>query len=338
MSPAVAGVPNLPTELVPEDAWFDLDALAPGRHRLVLSIATGDGKAPIEVPVHVLVGRRARPRFAVVGGVHGDEYDGIRAAQRLASGQVPEALNGTLVVIPVANPSSFAAGQRFTAVDNIDLNRVFPGEPSGGVSQRLAHALCDKVLKHMDLVFTLHGGGAVTTLAWYLEFLDVDSDVGRRSHAAAAAAGFRDLIAFPETRGYLLPALGKLGVPVIEGEVGGRGELHTSNVDYYLARIAAVMAHLGLQAAASVEALPPSRIWRNQDVLADMTGVLQRDVELHAPVREGQRLGRVIDVEGRVLSEITCPCDGIVGGFRGHSWIQPGQMAIRIFVPAGART
>jgi predicted deacylase len=325
------------TRRVTEDAALDLDALTPGRHRLVLSIATGDGRDPIEVPVHVFVGLRAHPRLAVVGGVHGDEYDGIRAAQSLAKEQAPEALDGTLVVIPVANPSAFAAGQRPTAIDNVDLNRTFPGYASGGVTERLAYALCDKVLKHMDLVFTLHGGGAVTRLAWYLEFLDVDSDVGRRSYAAAAAAGFDNLIAFPDTKGYLLPALGKLGVPVIEGEVGGRGELRASNVDYYRARVAAVMKHLGLTAGAP-EALPSSKIWRNQDVLAQSTGVFQRDVDLHDPVRKGQCFGRVLDVEGEVLSEITCPYDGIVGGFRGHSWIQVGQMAVRIFVPAETRS
>lgn len=325
------------TQHVSEDTPVDLDALPPGRHRLVLSVAAGDGKAPIEVPVHVLVGRKAHPRFAVVGGVHGDEYDGIRAAQRLAQEQVPEALDGTLVVIPVANPSAFAAGQRPTVVDNVDLNRVFPGNASGGVSERLAYVLCDKILKSMDLIFTLHGGGAVTRLAWYLEFLDVDSDVGRRSYAAAAAAGFSDLIAFPDTKGYLLPALGKLGVPVIEGEVGGRGELHAANVDYYLARVAAVMAHLGLTAGAG-QAASPSRIWRNQDVLVPATGVFQRDVDLHDPVRRGQCVGCIVDVEGRVLAEITSPYDGRVGGFRGHSWIQTGQMAVRIFVPAEARS
>lgn len=325
------------TGRAPEDAPLDLDALAPGRHRLVVGIAAGASGDTIEVPVHVFVGRKAHPRLAVVGGVHGDEYDGIRAAQGLAREQAPERLDGTLVVIPVANPSAYAAGQRATAIDNVDLNRVFPGNASGGVTERLAHALCDKVLKHMDLVFTLHGGGSVTRLAWYLEFLDVDSDVGRRSHAAAAAAGFADLIAFPDTTGYLLPALGRLGVPVIEGEVGGRGELHAPNVDYYRARVAAVMNHLGLTAEAP-EAPPPSKIWRNQDVLAPSTGVLERDVDLHDPVHKGQCLGRILDVDGGVSGEIICPHDGVVGGFRGHSWIQAGQMAVRIFVPAAPRS
>jgi predicted deacylase len=97
------------------------------------------------------------------------------------------------------------------------------------------------------------------------------------------------------------------------------------------------MAHLGLTAG-KAETPSPSKIWRNQDVLAQATGVLQRDVDLHDPVRQGQCLGRILDVEGKVLGEIICPCDGRVGGFRGHSWIEAGQMAVRLFVPAGTRS
>ena len=319
---------------------IDFDGLRPGRHAFVLRVDAAPGQPPIEVPVHVLVGRNRRPRLAVVGGVHGDEYDGIRAAQRLAAEQAPEKLDGTLVVIPVANPSSFAAGQRPTAIDNVDLNRVFPGKIDGGVSERLAHTLTEAVLKHLDLIFTLHGGGAVTRLAWYLEFLDADSDAGRRSYAAAAAAGFSDLIAFPaETCGYLLPALGKLGVPVIEGEVGGRGELHAANVDYYLERVGDVMAHLGLMPGRLEGAARPDfKVWRNRDVMAAATGVLQRHVELQQPVAAGQRLACIVDVAGRELSEVVAPYDAVVGGFRGHSWIQAGQMAIRLFVPAATRS
>ena len=41
----------------------------------------------------------------------------------------------------------------------------------------------------------------------------------------------------------------------------------------------------------------------------------------------------IVDVEGRELAELVAPFDGVVGGYRGHSWIQTGQMAFRLFVP-----
>ena len=325
---------------IADSACVPFDALGPGRHDITLVVATDDGGGPsLEVAVHVFVGREPGPRLAVVGGVHGNEYDGIRAAQRLVAETDPHALAGVLVVVPVANPDAFCAGQRFTALDDVDLNRVFPGVRTGRPTQRLAFALVERVLRHMDLVFTLHGGGAESKLSWYLEFLDEHSDVGRRSRAAAMAAGFDTLVAIrPEPNGYLLTALGALGVPVVEGEVGGRGELHAANVDYYLARVAAVAAHLGMAAPSAPSLSTSSSVWRAREVLAVGTGMLQRRVDLGAEVQEGQHLATILDIAGHPVAELHSPCDGRIGGFRGHAWIQEGQTAFRIFLPIESRS
>jgi len=312
---------------------IDFTALSLRTHyRSVLRVPACEREIASTVPVHILVGRKRQPRLAVIAGVHGDEYDGIRAAQRLAAEEEPAALEGTLVVIPIANPSAFAAGQRETAIDNIDLNRVFPGDPCGGAASRLAHVLCDKLLRHMDLVFSLHGASSVTRLARYLEFFARDDRVGRASYAAAAAAGFTDLVAFPDTPGYLLPALGRLGVPVIEGEVGGRGELHEENAAYYLARIHAVMQHLGIGGGPAQ--MQQANIWQTVDIDAPQSGLLSRDVALNAKVVPGQRLGCILGPDGETLAEMTVPIAGMIGGFRAHARIETGQLAFRIFTPA----
>ncbi len=319
---------------------IDFESLTPGRHVVTLTVEVGPGEAAIEIPVHILVGRKSHPRFAVVGGVHGDEYDGIRCAQRLAAEQSADLLDGTLIAIPVANPASYYAGQRRTPMDDTDMNRVFPGKAGGTLSERLAYTLTEGVFRHMDLIFTMHGGGAVTKLAVYLEFLDANSDTGRRSYEAAAAAGFTNLIAFPaETKGYALPALGHLGVPVIEGEVGGRGELHTANVDFYLERVADVMAHLGLIAKRVRGAVKPSfKVWGNADVLATATGVLHLEIGVEQVVSKGERLGAINDMTGVELAEVIAPCDGLISGYRGHAWIETGQMACRLFIPTTKRS
>jgi uncharacterized protein len=330
---------------VEQMALIDLDWVTPGRRTSVLQIEEGSGRPAIEVPVHAVVGHTPGPRLAIVGGVHGDEYDGIRAAQRLVKLYAPEVLHGTLVVVPVANPSAFAAGQRRTSIDDVDLNRSFPGKADGGFSERLADVLTRSVLRHMDLVFTLHGGSAPMRLVPYLEFFESDGDLSARSYAAAAASGFPNLIAIPpETggtllKGCLLPALAELGVPVIEGEVGGRGALQPANVNYYLECVARVMGYLNLISnPRRAEGTNSHNVWEIRDVLSTSAGVLERTIDLNQPVTQGQRLGAVIDIEGRELLGITAPHNGVIGGFREHCWIQPGQVAFRLFVPAGKRS
>jgi predicted deacylase len=311
---------------------IDLEALSLRTHHRIVLHANGPAPQPaIDIPVHVLVGRKRRPCMAVVGGVHGDEYDGIRAAQRLVSEESCSALEGTLVVIPVANPFAFAAGRRETPFDGVDLNRVFPGNAAGTLTERLAHILCSSVLQDMDFIFTMHGASAVTTLAWYLEFFDSDSPAGRASRAAATAAGFANLIAFPETKGFLLPSLGKLGVPVIEGEVGGRGELNEDNAAYYVDRVHAVMKHLGL--IETGPAVEPFKTWRTVDVMAPVGGIMSRELALSQKVESGQRLGAILSLDGSERTEILAPVSGILGGFRAHARIEQGQLAFRVFAP-----
>jgi murein peptide amidase A len=62
-------------------------------------------------------------RVLVVGCIHGDEPQGIRISQALASGSPPA--NADLWIIPTLNPDGVAAHTRQNA-HGVDLNRNFP--------------------------------------------------------------------------------------------------------------------------------------------------------------------------------------------------------------------
>jgi predicted deacylase len=303
------------------------------RRRFLLRVDAHEVGAAIEVPVHVITGASARPRVALVAGVHGDEYDGIIALQRSLVELEPATLAGTVVVIAPANPSAFGAGQRPTPIDGVDLNRIFPGRPDGGVTERLAHLLLHGVLRHADLVFTMHGARSVNLLRPWIEFLDEPGPVGQASLAAAVASGFSDLIALKRKPGHLLGSLAELGVPIIEGEVGGRGEVSEANVRFYRDRLRAVLRHCSILDSASDGATKRPSIWRNHDVFAGAPGVLLREIELGDRVKRGQRLARILDGAGRDTSDVTSPEDGTIGLLRYHAGVRPDDMVARIWVP-----
>src|SRR5262249_46372128 len=99
-------------------ATLSLDALPlRSRHRLRVGI----GDEPDGVSVHVLVGARHHPCLALVAGVHGNEYEGIVTLAELLERVAPASLAGSLVIVPVANPFAFGAGQRPTPQDDRDL-------------------------------------------------------------------------------------------------------------------------------------------------------------------------------------------------------------------------
>jgi len=298
------------------------------RRRIALSIGE------TSVPAHLLVGHALRPCLGLVGGVHGDEYDGMRALHEFLRELQPNDLQGSLLIIPVANPLAFAAGQRKTPTDAKDLNRVFPGSPKGSTTDRLAHELCS-LLRQADLVFSLHSSGALGILATWVEYLDTPDTVGQASAAAARASGFSDLIAHPAQPGLLQTALGAMGVPLIEGEVGGRGRTSREHVDYYKARVHAVGEHVGVfpRSAPAQQIGPPPRTWTLRRLDVAVSGLLVRRVELGQAVKPDELLGEVLDLHGETLSTIRSPAAGVIGGYRDHAGVQAGDHVFTLWRP-----
>lgn len=104
-----------------------------------------------ETTVHETRAAVDGPTVLVVGGIHGNEIAGYRAAARIADWDIDA---GTLVTIPEANTVAIDDGTR-TGADGVDLNRQFPtgSEPR----TELARALWDVVLEYEpDVVIDLH--------------------------------------------------------------------------------------------------------------------------------------------------------------------------------------
>jgi transposase-like protein len=61
---------------------------------------------------------------------------------QFASELVPTEVLGRVIVLPIVSPQAFFARQEYTVPeDGKNLNRQFPGDPAGTVSQRMAFAL-----------------------------------------------------------------------------------------------------------------------------------------------------------------------------------------------------
>lgn len=103
-----------------------------------------------ETPVYVLEGEQSGPTAVVVGGLHGDERSGIRAAEAILRWTVEA---GRLVVVPRANPVAIQRDTREGA--NGDLNRKFP--PGQAPTTELARALWDRIAAaEPDTLVSLH--------------------------------------------------------------------------------------------------------------------------------------------------------------------------------------
>ena len=84
--------------------------------------------SPFPIEMTVVCGCRPGKTLVVTAGVHGCEYVGIEALNRLKQELDPAALSGRVILLPLVNPEGFYQGSKQTIpADGKNLNRMFPG-------------------------------------------------------------------------------------------------------------------------------------------------------------------------------------------------------------------
>jgi predicted deacylase len=191
------------------------------KHSFDFVVVRLDDRSWLTIPVEVAVGDRPRPRLVAFTGIHGDEPEGMLALLDFWESCDPGKLHGTVILVPVADPTASAGHQRRSPLNGFDLNRVFPRKVDGTPSERLVYRLLNEIIAGSDLIFTLHSWYATGTVAPYIEVPGRKEPATSRSLEAAKAAGFRRIREGGWPEGILARAANALGIPVVEVEIGG---------------------------------------------------------------------------------------------------------------------
>lgn len=108
--------------------------------------------------LHDIVGDAPGPTIGISGAVHGNEPTGTETILDLYRVLQTMPIRGRIVLLPVANPRAFAQNRRFTPIDELNLNREFPGDPNGSYTQQLATAVTREFLEKIDVHIDMHSG------------------------------------------------------------------------------------------------------------------------------------------------------------------------------------
>lgn len=265
------------------------------------------------MPFTAVHGASDGPRVLITGGVHGGEYPGIEAAIRIARELDPGQVRGFVVVVhPVNLPAFHARRQYVVPDDGRNLNRQFPGDPAGSLSQRMAYTLME-VARSMDAWIDLHGGDIHEALVPFTIYSDVaEPDVAARSRAMAAVYGIPDVIASASVKGGTYSAAAAAGVPAILAEAGQLGRLDEDCVDIHLKGCRNVLRSLGVLPGEPDPVEPVRALSRFEWCMAEQSGCWYPSVALGDTVLEGQPVGQVRDYFGETLQEYVAPASGIV--------------------------
>lgn len=290
-----------------------------------------DGE-PLRLPLLVARGHEDGPTIVVLGGVHGDEYEGMAAVRAVYRDLDPSRLRGTYLGVPLCNPPAFAAGTRESPLDGQNLARVFPGILEGTVSERIAHVLTASVLAQADFLIDLHSSGSRLSMPLLVGYPRGDTDAARQSRAAALRFGPPVIWGHERVaQGRTLSGPHARGIPWLYTESPSGGWLHQGVAALYAQGVLNVMRYLGmLPGEAPAAAITHDLVGDgdvDQSLAAPVAGSLRPCVDLLARVAAGDLLGVIEDPTGEPLAELRAPVAGIVMLRRESPPVQPGDIA-----------
>ena len=280
--------------------------------------ALGDSGA--RIPVSLVRGSADGPVLALIAGTHGYEYPGISALQRLRQSIDPRALRGTLILVHIANPPSFYGRTIYASpADGKNLNRVFPGQPDGTLSERIANEITTQVIAKSDFLVDLHAGDGNEALRPYV-YMPVTGDarLDAATRGMALAFGLDHIVidaartTTPDATLYVDQTALARGIPAITTETGQLGQNDERTIALAEHGIHNLMRHLGM-----LEGTPeanPGVVWlKDYEVIrSPVTGVFRAAVRDGYAIAEGGLLGELYDAFGAKISDVRAPFAGIV--------------------------
>ncbi|UCE31325.1 MAG: succinylglutamate desuccinylase/aspartoacylase family protein [Burkholderiales bacterium] len=310
----------------------------PGTVRGRLKVADFPDGTPMEIPVVIVRGSRPGKTLWLHGCVHGNEYCGTFIIHELLRALAPDEMAGSVVALPVLNVSAFHKNQRmspFELYGGGDLNRCFPGQQDGSLTQQIAFHVYRHLKQYADCLVDFHT--AMTPDVRWALYAAFPGEVGAAGEAIARAFGFHStLAAAPDILGgSAMMAAAKDGIPGFIVEAGGKGPAFArATVVDAAERLRNVMRHLGILSGEVRSYGKIANFARFAWVTAPRGGLFQPSVRCGDTLDEGTVLGHYFDVYGAPTGEALSPHAGTVLAIHPGPLMGNGETLVHIGLEA----
>lgn len=287
------------------------------RRQVRNSKQTYDISVPGQRPLVVeqWVGPNPGPVLFISAGMHGDEVNGVALLQRARRAISIKDLAGTLIFVPVLNLTGFRQAKRCFQPYNVDLNRAFPGSPTGAPVQVLAHTIFSEVVAHSDAGIDLHDAGERNILLPHVRVHRGDEpecrdgctlDMGRM-------AGTSIIMQRPGEPGMMaIEAARLLKKPVVTLEIGGGGVLWEEYLTEGVNAVLNILRYVKMLAGRIILPRHQFILGERVDYASPLDGIITYDVELGQPVHTGERLAQVTNPLTNEAQDIVSGQCGVV--------------------------
>ncbi|MCQ2495516.1 MAG: M14 family metallopeptidase [Lachnospiraceae bacterium] len=274
-------------------------------------------------------------RISVVTGIHGDELEGQYVCyelQRRIELQ-KEMLCGIVDIYPAMNPLGIDSITRGIPAFDLDMNRLFPGNIDGNMTEYLAAGIMEDV-QGSDCVLDIHASNIYLTEIPQIRINELHADF----LVPLAKEANVDFIwvhgASTVLEATFAHSLNSIGTPVLVVEMGVGMRLTQEYGDQMVEGILNLMSKLGIWKGEVKEVRRPM-ISKNPDDVsylnATASGLFVPAVKHGARLAEGELIGRIVDpLCGKILDEVRAPHAGLLFTIRDYPIVDEGSLMGRI--------
>ena len=295
------------------------------------------GWGELLIPIVSIKGTEG-PAILVAGGNHGDEWEGQVVLRRLAHEIDVNDVTGQIILIPTMNLPAACNNSRTSPIDGKNMNRIFPGDPVGTITEKICSAIYHNVVLRADVVLDLHAGGrTLHTLPYTMMHRYETKERSRETLDISLAFAVPISVVFdtePDREGMLDTVVEDLDKPFVAVELGGSGSLSPASVEVTHRGVKNVLRHCG-HLPGEVERVGKTEVMgvpANGFVVASDHGIFEPFVENADRVSAGQAIGQIHSMHRPDREPIVhfCPAAGTVITRRSTGLTEHGDCLVAV--------
>ncbi|MFT5304586.1 MAG: putative deacylase [Chitinophagales bacterium] len=294
---------------------------------LEMDVAKLHTRNSLNIPVIVERGKLDGPVMLLLGGVHGDESNGVAIVRDIIRKKYNKPKRGTIICIPVFNVFGYLNQSR-EFPDGRDLNRMFPGSASGSLASQFAHKFTKEIVPLIDYVLDFHTGGSGRENFSNVRCVFEEEE----SFELAKIFGAPFIVNSFYIPKSIRDTFRKLGKTVLLFEGGKSLELDQSVIDYGVQGALNIMKRLGLQDGEVVVNNEPILVENSKWIRAPYSGMFQSTVKNGSKVKHKTILGKISDPFGEFEKNVYAPFDCYLFGLNTAPIVYKGDAIYHVSI------
>ena len=286
---------------------------------------------------NIISNGKGNKRVCIVTGTHGDELEGQMVCYLVAKqlNEHLDLLDGTVEIYPALNPLGIDTIQRGIPNFDLDMNRIFPGNPNGTMAEQAAHLIVED-LKGADLVFDIHSSNLYLreTPQVRINVLNEEELVPLAQRLNIDFVWVHDAATVLEST--LAHSLNSTGTKCLVAELGVGQRINHKMCNRLTLGIFNLMKDMGMWKGEVDQSLISKPIVCKGDSVeflnAATSGIFINELKCGVVVAEGEEIGQIVEpMTGEVLSSVVSPVEGYMFTIRAYPIVYEGSLMARVF-------